>query len=285
VSIHFSYLSTDTDPIIAYWFSSLGGDDDDNGSCLRCERPPIKIARNCDYNPNGDDNGGKEKKKNHSWTTTATKKTKKTADCKVCFKQDGGGNVNKGMRAEKKCLPPGKGGACFGRIRQPKNTGNNYGSEKDLLYNPIYELLNVDVRMPRKERKKKNIWTSTLNRFGHKLLKYSEKRPREEKDTASALNCSRRGAVRVGRRKRRRCYLVLPPSAVVTTTNDDNRRNCNGTSGRLLTTQESLSLKAAATECGREKKKKKKKKVDFVLTMEQQRSSGTHFPRKRPHSL
>jgi hypothetical protein len=157
----------------------------------------------------------------------------------VCFKHDGGGNVNQGMRAEKKCLPPGEGGACFGRVRQPKNASNNYGSKKDLLYNPIYDLLNVDVRMPRKERKKKNIWTSALNRFGHKLLKYSDKRPREEK---------------------------------VTTTNDDNRRNCNGTSGRLLTTQESLSLKAAATEYGREKKKKKKKKkkkgVDFVLTME-----------------
>jgi hypothetical protein len=34
-----------------------------------------------------------------------------------------------------------------------------------------------------------------------------------------------------------------------------------------------------------QKKKKKKKRVDFVLTMEQQRSTGTHFPRKRPHSL
>jgi hypothetical protein len=82
------------------------------------------------------------------------------------------------------------------------------------------------------------------------------------------------------------CYLVCPPSAVATRTNDDNRRNCNRTFGRLLTTQESLSLKAAATECEQKmKKKKKKKRVFFVLTMEQQRSSGTHFPRKRPHSL
>jgi hypothetical protein len=104
--------------------------------------------------------------------------------------------------------------------------------------------------------------------------------------------------------------------------------DCNGTSGRLPTTQESLSSKAAATGCEqrREKKKKrvdfnagddggtcfhragpkgitaahhiykapkgqhkgmgmvKKKRVDYVLTMEQQRT-GTHFSRMRPHSL
>jgi hypothetical protein len=110
--------------------------------------------------------------------------------------------------------------------------------------------------------------------------------------------------------------------------------DCNRTSGRLPTTQESLSSKAAAmgceqrrekkkkrvdfnagndggscfhrvgpkgitaahciykapkgqhkgTEC-EQKKKKKKRRVDFVLTMEQQRSSGTHSPRKRPYSL
>jgi ankyrin repeat protein len=34
-----------------------------------------------------------------------------------------------------------------------------------------------------------------------------------------------------------------------------------------------------------EKKKKKKERVDFVLTLEQQLLSGTHFSRKRPHSL
>jgi hypothetical protein len=33
-----------------------------------------------------------------------------------------------------------------------------------------------------------------------------------------------------------------------------------------------------------EKKKKKKKNVNYVLTIEQQRT-GTHFPRKRPYSL
>jgi hypothetical protein len=32
-------------------------------------------------------------------------------------------------------------------------------------------------------------------------------------------------------------------------------------------------------------KRKKKKRVDNVLTMEQQRSSGTHFPRERPYPL
>jgi hypothetical protein len=71
--------------------------------------------------------------------------------------------------------------------------------------------------------------------------------------------------------------------------NDDG--NVNGTSGRLPTTQESLSSKAAATGCERrrvkkekKKKKKKKKRVDYVLTMEQQRLLGTHFPRKRRHS-
>jgi hypothetical protein len=34
----------------------------------------------------------------------------------------------------------------------------------------------------------------------------------------------------------------------------------------------------------KKKKKKKKKRVDYVLTMEQQRLLGTHFPRKRRHS-
>jgi hypothetical protein len=30
---------------------------------------------------------------------------------------------------------------------------------------------------------------------------------------------------------------------------------------------------------------REKKKLNYVLTVEQQRSSGTHFPQERPHSL
>jgi hypothetical protein len=54
---------------------------------------------------------------------------------------------------------------------------------------------------------------------------------------------------------------------------------------RLPATQESLSSKAAATGGEWRREKKKKKRVDYVLTMEQKRSSGTHFPRKRPRPL
>jgi hypothetical protein len=48
LSQHFSYISTDIDPlIIAHWFPPLGGDND-NGSCFHRVHPPIKIARNSD---------------------------------------------------------------------------------------------------------------------------------------------------------------------------------------------------------------------------------------------
>jgi hypothetical protein len=121
--------------------------------------------------------------------------------------------------------------------RQPRDENwfhnDDDGSEKDLLYNPIYDLLNVDVRRPREEGKKKNIWTSALNRFGHKLLKYSEKRPRNgEKDTASALNCSRRGAVRVGRRRtRRRRRSIMSDSKVDKSDDDDGTSFRRGNGG------------------------------------------------------
>jgi hypothetical protein len=59
VSKHFSYLSTDIDPpIIAHRFPSLGGSNDDNGSCLHRVCPLIKIARNRDCG--GDDSGEKK---------------------------------------------------------------------------------------------------------------------------------------------------------------------------------------------------------------------------------
>jgi hypothetical protein len=88
-------IDTDIDidpPIIAHWFPSLGGGGDDKGSfhrvCPPCKRrngnddggkekkknhlcPPCKRR-------NGNDDGGKEKRKNHLWTTTTgTKKAKK----------------------------------------------------------------------------------------------------------------------------------------------------------------------------------------------------------------
>jgi hypothetical protein len=170
LSKHFSYISTDIDhPINAHWFPSLGGGGDNNGYFFHRVRPPIKW-RNSDCD--GDDNRGKEKKKNHSRMTTATKKLKKktngpllSADCKVCIEQDGGGNANKGMRAD-----DDKGGACFLRVRLPNNARNN--------------ALKVDVRRPREEGKKKIMLTSALNRFGHKLLKDGEnyvKGPRKDK--------------------------------------------------------------------------------------------------------
>jgi hypothetical protein len=154
--------------------------------------------------------------------------------------------------------------------RQPRDENwfhnDNDGSEKDLLYNPIYDLLNVDVRRPREEGKKKNIWTSALNRFGHKLLKYSEKRPRDgEKDTASALNCSRRGAVRVRRRrKRRRRRSIMSDSKVDKSDDDDgtsfrrgnrgDKRSGSGGGYETTTTQESLSSRTASTECEQKKR-------------------------------
>jgi hypothetical protein len=300
----------------------------------KINQPPNMRIDDC----SGDDNGGMEKKKNHSWMTTAAKKTKKTADCKKCVGQDGGRNANEGMRAEKKCLPSGmgggdndssvdRGGACFVRARQPINARNNNGSKKGLLYDLLYgflcgllygldqtaeglvcdvdysSLAGVDIVMPF-VAKKHGIDVDLMELVPGRQRKPSSKdggvtmtteKKKKKNTTTNGPLFSAECKVSVEMTTFAKQAQMMPPtSAAYLSGNDEKGGSCfhrvrpKGIAARRINNdvrgqREGMEM-VERKKKREEEKKKKKNKVDFVLTMEQQRT-GTNFPRKRHNSL
>jgi hypothetical protein len=314
----FSYMSTDIDPpIIAHWFSSLGGGNDDNDDI-----GPLIIwgARNkeSDKDDNDDssacfyrDNGVKGPREDlanvHKMVPPAWRQKRRQRrvllSLRLLAQHRGVGFALAKVESTTAAAPSStasmmSGGSARGRRRRRRvphiedeaTSGSACPHRICLPSNDARNKNELSIRASRKKKKKTTKGGREKKKEKNRSVRAGENRfpsassgddsPIPWTSTEQNFEGPRRGEGKKKKTEKKKninsCHLVFPPSAVVTTT-----------SGRLLTTQESLSLKAAATGCEQKKKKKKKRKkrVDFVLTMEQQRSSGTHFPRKRPHSL
>jgi hypothetical protein len=294
-SKHFSYMTTDIDPpIIAHWFPSNENDVDGYGFGDNVGEPREGKKKKmdhffdvcCGFTPDLHDEGarnddGEEKKKKKSHSGIVTPNEDNVAQCLPRAaahrgKEERVSTTKKKKTTTNRPLFSADNSAYFCRFRSDERMENGGGVGNN----------EKGMRSKRKKEKKSSEDERVTITTTRKNKKMTTNSPLFSADCNMRITDPYFCRVCKGMRVRFKFSCLCHREQEGNFHDDEDKANSgsgNGVGYETTTTQESLSSGTASTEC--KKKMKKKRRVDFVLTMEQQRSSGTHFPRKRPHSL